>query len=37
MALQVTSGIFLSFFYNSDTTNAFLSVEKTIMRDIRFG
>jgi len=37
MALQITSGIFLSFFYNSDIINAFTSVEKMIMRDIRYG
>jgi len=36
MGLQVLSGIFLSFFYNSDTNHAFFSVEN-IMRNIKFG
>lgn len=36
MAIQVLSGIFLSFFYNSDTNFAFYSVE-SIMRNIQFG
>jgi len=36
MAMQVTSGIFLSFFYNSDVNFAFYSVEN-IMRNIKYG
>jgi ubiquinol-cytochrome c reductase cytochrome b subunit len=36
MALQITSGIFLSFFYNSDTNHAFVAVEN-IMRNIKYG
>jgi ubiquinol-cytochrome c reductase cytochrome b subunit len=36
MGLQVLSGIFLSFFYNSDANFAFFSVEN-IMRNIQFG
>jgi len=34
--MQVTSGIFLSFFYNSDVNFAFYSVEN-IMRNIKYG
>jgi len=37
MAMQIGSGIFLSFFYNSDTEHAFNSVENLIMRNVRFG
>jgi len=37
MAIQISSGIFLSFFYNSDTEQAFNSVENLIMRNVRFG
>ena len=36
IALQLISGIFLSFFYNSDITHAFFSVER-IMRDVNYG
>ena len=36
MVLQITSGIFLSFFYNSDTNHAFMAVEN-IMRNIKYG
>jgi ubiquinol-cytochrome c reductase cytochrome b subunit len=36
MAIQVLSGIFLSFFYNSDANFAFVSVE-SIMRNVQFG
>lgn len=36
MIMQVTSGIFLSFYYNSNTELAFFSVEN-IMRNIKFG
>jgi quinol-cytochrome oxidoreductase complex cytochrome b subunit len=36
MAGQVASGIFLSFFYSSETLFAFDSVER-IMRDVPFG
>jgi len=36
MAMQVLSGVFLSFFYNSDVNYAFFSVER-IMRDVNYG
>ena len=36
MAIQVFSGVFLSFFYNSDVSFAFYSVEN-IMRNIKYG
>ena len=36
MVLQIASGIFLSFFYNSDTNHAFFAVEN-IMRNIKYG
>jgi len=36
MIMQITTGIFLSFFYNSDTQYAFITVEH-IMRDIQYG
>jgi quinol-cytochrome oxidoreductase complex cytochrome b subunit len=36
IALQLISGIFLSFFYNSDVAHAFFSVER-IMRDVNYG
>lgn len=36
MAMQVFSGVFLSFFYNSDVNHAFFSVER-IMRDVNYG
>jgi len=36
MIMQVASGIFLSFYYNSNTELAFFSVEN-IMRNIKYG
>jgi len=37
MFLQIASGFFLSMFYNSDTSQAWLSIEYDIMREINFG
>mgnify|MGYP003957272127 FL=1 len=36
MIMQIASGVFLSFFYNSDVNHAFYSVE-SIMRNIKYG